>query len=567
MKHLTVFAAIAAMGITTLMVSCNDNLSEIGASTRPDTDGITISSTNFEVPVYTAYRDSIYVRTGYPLLGTITDPSFGEISAGYLAQFYANRETGLNIVDINDSTTFDILRTSVPHDLGLDPENRYKSWDSIIGNKIDSMTIRIYYNSYYGDSLTPMQISVYSLNPEVDFETLPESEFYSNNDFSKMYDKNNVLGRKSYTSANREVSDSVRNESDYMNYIEVKLSDELKNKFFEHCVKAAIARDNDKPTDPYYGKYSDIFANQQSLRENWLSGVCVKPTFGDGSLLKIYYTAIYFFYSSYHRYAPDGTLLRNDHDDADSAYVSNHVKYIAVTPDVIQMSGLKFTDNNKDDRLNSTESAYISSPQGYYAQIDLPVGKIINTMMSDPQRNDSSYFLNAANFYLKAYKPQGYMLSKTPAPTVLMVQQDSIDTFFEEGSLPNSSTSCYASFVCDSVPKDNYVDPTQGIYYYNFGNISSVIRGLAANDGWGKDKVNTVAEWEAVLRSKGKISATQNIEDYVVRMSVIPVDVTTNSQSGTLLSVSNYVLPTSVRLLKSMGTQNIQMIYTLEGTK
>ena len=567
MKHITGYAVTAALSIIVSLASCKDSVSEIGSSIRPDTDGISVNQASYEVPINTAYRDSIYVRTGYPLLGTITDPSFGEISAGYLAQFYANKETGLNIVDQNDSTTFNILKTSVPQELGLDPQGKYHSWDSIIGNKIDSMTIRIYYNSYYGDSLTPMQVSVFSLNPEVDFETLPESEFYSNNDFSHMYDRKNVLGRKSYTSANREITDSARNENDFMNFIEVKLSEDLKNDFFRHCVEAAIARDNNKPGDPYYGKYKDIFASQQSLRENWLSGVCVQPTFGDGSLLKVYYTAIYFFYSSYHRYAPDGTLLRNEHDDADSSYVSTHVKYIAVTPDVIQMSGLKFNDDNKDERLNSLESAYISSPQGYYAQVDLPVGKIINTMMADPQRNDSSYFLNAANFYLKAYKPQGYMLSKTPAPTVLMVQQDSIDSFFEDGSLPNSSTSCYASFVCDSVPKDNYNDPTQGVYYYSFGNIGSVIRGLAENDGWGKDKVNNTAEWEAILRSKGKITGSQTVEDYTVRMAVIPVDVTTNSQSGTLLSVSNYVLPTSVRLHKGDGAQNIQMIYTLEGTK
>lgn len=548
------------------LVACDDNMSEIGQSTRPDTDGIVVRIPEaFEIPVQTAYRDSIYVRTGYPLLGTVTDPSFGEISAGYLAQFYANRETGLNIVDMNDSTTFNILKTSVPQMLGLDPDGKYHAWDSLVNNRIDSMTIRVYYNSYYGDSLAPMQVSVYSLNPTVDFEKLPESEFYSNNDFSKMYDVKNVLGRKSFTAANREVSETERNDSEYMNYIEVKLSDELKDDFFRLCVEAAIARDNSKAGDKYYGKYTDIFSSQKTLRENWLSGVCVQPTFGDGALLKVYYTAIYFFYSSHHRYAPDGTLLRNDHDDADSSYVQTHVKYIAVTPDVIQMSGLKFTDDNKDDRLKSEKEAYISSPQGYYAQVDLPVGKIINTMMSDPQRNDTSYFLNAANFYLKAFKPQGYMLSRTPAPTVLMVQQDSIDSFFEEGKLPNSHTSCYASFVCDSVPKDNYIDPTQGVYYYSFGNIGSVIEGLAANDGWGKDKVQTAAEWETMLKAKGKLTATQTIDDYYVRMAVIPVDVTTNSTSGALLSVANYVLPTSVRLQKGKELQKIQMVYTLEG--
>ncbi|MBQ0056459.1 MAG: DUF4270 family protein [Bacteroidales bacterium] len=557
------YTVIAAISMLIMSASCSDELSKIGSSVRPNSDGITIKSQSFDIEVGTSYRDSIYVRTGYPLLGKITDPEFGEISAGYLAQFYANKETGLDIVNQYDSTTFNILKTSVPKTMGYDwPDFHYEAWDSLVNNRIDSMTIRIFYNTYYGDSLTPMQISVYSLNPDVEFETLPESEFYSNNDFNELYDIKNIVGRKGFTAANREVSDSIRGTSDYMNYIEVKLSDTLKEKFFRLCVEAAIARDKN---NPHHTEYNDIFADQKLLRENWLSGVCVKPTFGDGSLIKVYYTAIYFFYSSHHRYAPDGTLLRNDHDDADSSYVSTHVKYVAVTPDVIQMSGLQFTDDNKESRLSADNEAYISSPQGYYATIDLPVGKIIGTMMNDPQRNDSSYFLNSANFYLKSYKPEGYMLSKTPAPTVLMVQQDSIYSFFEEGLLPNSKTSCYAQYVCDSVPNSHYNNPDEGVYYYKFGNISTVVRSLAENEGWKKSM--SVSEWENQLRSNNKITGSQTIDDYMVRMAVIPVDVTTNSSSGSILSVSNYILPTSVTLQKGDGKQSIQMVYTLEGTK
>lgn len=569
MKQLFSYAAFAAACII-VSTSCSDSLSEIGASTRPDTDGISIKTSTYEVPVQTVYRDSVYVRTGYPLLGSLTDPYFGEINAGYLAQFYANKETSMNVSSNNsDSLIFNILRTSLIREFEAkepgqwDPSGRYQSrFDSLVGNKIDSMTIRIYYTSYYGDSLAPMQVSIYGLNPEVDFEELPESEFYSNNTFSAMYSEKNLLGRKAFTSANRELSDSIRSGSDYLNYLEVKLDDKYKDEFLRYALKAELARDG-KVNAP---GIVDIFSDPSLLRTNWLSGVCVKPTFGDGSLIKVFYTAIYLFYSSYHRYAPDGTLLRNAADDGDSAYVIPHTSYIAVTPDVIQMTGLNFADERKDERMSYSDTAFISSPQGYYATIDLPVGQMIGTMMSDPQRNDSSYFLNAANFYLKAYKPFGYDLSKTPVPTLLMVQMDSINTFFEEGSLPNSATSCYATFSCDSVPSDIYKNPNEGLYYYSFGNINSVILGLAKNQGWGKDKVETVEQWEKLLKANGKITEGQTVNDYVVRMALLPVDVTTNSTYGTLLSVANYILPTSIRLQKGKDKQSIQMIYTLEGS-
>lgn len=571
MKQLSSYAVAAALCMTISVVACSDDLSGIGASVRPSTDNITIETASFEVPIQTRYRDSVYVRTGYPLLGSVSDPYLGELSAGYLAQFYANKETELNVRNSNDSVVFDVLQTSLVSELEKkepgqwDPDGYYKSrFDSLVGNRIDSMTIRIYYESYYGDSLSPMQLSIYGLNPDVDFSALPESEFYSNNDFSAMYSTSNLLGSKGYTAANRELSDSVRGLSGYMHYVEVKLDDKYKDEFLRIAVQAAIARDT---KNPRHKQFTDIFADQSTLRSQWLSGVCVKPTFGDGSLIKVYYTAIYLFYSSFHRYAVDKTILRNSADDGDSTYVSNHVKYIAVTPDVIQMAGLNYTDERKSERLANTDTTYISSPLGYYAVVDLPVGKIISTMMDNPARCDSSYFLNAANFYLKAYKPQGYVLSEKPAPTLLMVQEDSVNTYFEEGILPNSVTSCYASYACDSVPNDNYTDPTQGLYYYGFGNIYSVILGLAKNQGWSKGKVETVGQWEALLKSKGALADDQTIDDYTVRMALLPVDVTTNSTYGTLLSVSNYILPTVVRLHNGDQKQKMQIIYTLEGSK
>lgn len=571
--------------------ACSDNLSEIGSSTRPATDGMIIKTAHFELPIQTVYRDSVYVRTGYPLLGHVTDPYMGEFSAGYLAQFYTNKETSLDIrVSVgsnSDSLTFGILRTSLIRDLEnkepgkWDPMGRYKSrYDSLVGNKIDSITIRVYYQSYYGDSLSPMMVSIYALNPDADFEAMPESEFYSNNDFSNLYDPKSFLGKKAFTAANRELSDSIRNTSDYMNYIEVKLDDKYKDEFLNIAAKAEIARDTreiiqkklkkgikaDKTDSLYLNLHKDIFASERELRNNWLSGVCIKPTFGDGALIKVYYTAIYLFYSSYHRYAEDGTLLRNAADDGDSTYTVNHIKYVAVTPDIIQMAGFNYKDDlRKKERISNSDTAFVSSPLGYYTTVDLPVGKMIATIMDDPARKDSSYFMSGANFYLNAYKPAGYFLSGKPAPTLMMVQEDSVNTYFEKGLVPNSVTSCYASYVCDSVPNDNYNDPTSGVYYYSFGNINSVIIGLAENQGWGKHKVKTVGEWETMLKANGKLTADQTIDDYSVRMALLPVEVTANNTYGTLLSVSNYILPTFVCLKK--GEQNIQMIYSLEGSE
>ena len=578
-KAKQLFFSALAICMLTIVASCKDDVSEIGYTTRPDNDKVRIITDTLQCGVATAYRDSIFVRTGYPLLGNITDPEYGSIKAGYLAQFYASTKLGLTYMD-GDSIIFDILRTSVPQDLGLDTKDVFTSrFDSLVNNDLDSLTLRIYYTTYYGDSLSPMQLSIYALNKDAKLENEPEKAFYSNNDFSKYYDVAHLLGKKAYTSANRELSSEQISEAGSA-YIEVRLDEEVKNKFFRSAVEAAIARDKDGKAS--YPDYKDIFSSISSMRENFLSGVAIQPTFGDGSIIKVFNTAVWFYYRSLHRYNKDGTILRNATDTADSTYVTSHVQVMAVTPDVVQMASLDLKDIKKDDRLQDKESAYITSPQGYYATVDLPVGHAIRHMMDNEYRQDSAYFLGGANFYLMCQKPQGALLSSNPVNYVMMVEEAHMNKFFEESKTPESKSSAIGAYVADSVYNQ--------IYYYSFGNLSSLVLGLAANEdygGWNKE-MDTPIEWAKKIQVKNPYSflpwinlsgktnddyrndatlrkdVQEALDRFVVRMAVIPVDVTTNS-SGTVQSVSNYILPTAIKVKRDQSKQYLQFIYTLGG--
>jgi len=78
---------VSALCILVSVTSCEDSLSDIGASTMPNSDEIKIEADTLRCAVATGYRDSIYVRTGYPLLGNITDPESGSVTGGYVALF------------------------------------------------------------------------------------------------------------------------------------------------------------------------------------------------------------------------------------------------------------------------------------------------------------------------------------------------------------------------------------------------------------------------------------------------------------------------------------------------
>lgn len=577
-KHLLLIAMAMCMLMT--VTSCDDEISEIGYTTRPQNDKIHIVTDTLQCGVATAYRDSIYVRTGYPLLGNITDPEYGSIKAGYLAQFYASTKLGLTYHE-QDSITFDILRTSVPKALGFDTKNIYPSrFDSLMNNEIDSLTLRIYYTTYYGDSLSPMQLSIYALNKDAKLEQEPEKAFYSNYDFIKYYNPDNLLGQKAYTAANRALSEADRKEAG-SSYIEVRLDENMKERFFRSAVEAAIARDASGKAA--YPAYKDIFSSISSMRENFLSGVAIQPTFGDGSIIKVYNTAIWFYYRSYHRYNKDGTILRNATDTADSTYVTSHVQVMAVTPDVVQMASLGLKDIKKEERLQDKESAYITSPQGYYTTLDLPIGHAIRHMMDHENRKDSAYFLGGANFQLMCQKPQGALLSSTPVDHVMMVEEAHMNQFFEQGKTPEAKSSAIGSYVADSISNQ--------IYYYSFGNLSSLVLGLASNEaygGWDKS-METPIEWAKKIQQKNpftflpwinlssKTSADYRndaalrtevqkaLDQFTVRLAIIPVDVTTNAQTGAVLSVSNYILPTAIKVKRDAKKQFLQYIYTLGG--
>lgn len=529
-------------------------------TTIDNADRIIVLHDTIHLDLSTGYRDAIYVRTGYPLLGSITDPEYGYFRAGYLAQFYSSPKIGLNDYSTikSDSLVFDILRTSVPRDLGLDPAGIYTPWDSLINNRLDSLTLRIYYTTYYGDSLVPQQLTVYSLNDDADLENCADSEFYSNTDYTKYYNQGKVIGRKTFTAANRILSDSIRGLSNYQPYIEIKLNDELKESFLRAATEAAIARD--AKGHKQYPDYKDIFRDIQTMRNKWLSGVAIQSTYGDGALIKVQNTAVYFFYTSLHRYDKDGTLLRNDRDDADTTYIQKHVAYMAVTPDVVQMSQMEQYDEKNHDRMEDKKLSYITSPQGYYAQVELPAGRIMRRLMSHVERRDSSYFLSGANFSLICQKPQGVLFSKEPPARLLMVEESQMKSFFEDRKVSDGYTSAVATYVADSV-KNN-------VYYYNYGDISTIITGVISQDrngGWRKSM--TTDQWKQRLHQKGLIKdlSDEALDAFTVRMAMVPVEVTTSATYGTVLSVSNRIMPSAVCALRDPSRQVIQYIYTFGG--
>ncbi|MGL4293381.1 MAG: DUF4270 domain-containing protein [Bacteroidales bacterium] len=478
------------LALSVLLCACDDDLTNIGSSIRPDGDDLIVKSAIFDIKSNTFLADSIYVRTPNPLLGEINDNLYGTIRANYAAQFYA--KPGFNFdVYKNDSLIFKLGK------------------DSLLNNRLDSAVLSITYAAYIGDSLTPMAVTAYELT-----KTLPtdNNAFYSNYMASEDFIQDYItplkeIGSAGYTGKDLSVSDSIRNLEGYIPYVDIILDNEIAQRFL-----------NEVKNNPA------TFKTQQAF-EKFFPGVYFKNTFGNGTILQVSSTSIGFFYRSYHTTKTDA--------GKDSSYVSQHIKTIAVTPDVVQLNNIAnpIQPGGNPEIMNNDSATFVTSPAGYFTQIKLPVGSIMKTLK---ESGSTEQYLNGVNLNMLAY-PQTNIFFQGAPKNMLLIEKSKMNEFFENNQVPDSKTSYLAS-----LPKDS----TSANYGYNFGNINAMVLELAKE-----------------MKSKNNRELT---EADTATLAIVPVSVSIDQTYGTIKRTANYFLPGGISLKGGKNMQKTTMVYTLK---
>ncbi|NLZ95769.1 MAG: DUF4270 domain-containing protein [Bacteroidales bacterium] len=150
MKHKNILYIIS-LSIVTLLYSCDDSLKNIGFTIQPESDRITVGIDSLYISAKTVSVDSllpggIFAKTNSPVLGEYKDPLFGTIKSDFAGEFYYPEGN-----KFPDNTT------------------------------IDSVKVAVFYNSWRGDSLAPVNLSVYEIN-----KTLPAGSHSINFDPTSM---------------------------------------------------------------------------------------------------------------------------------------------------------------------------------------------------------------------------------------------------------------------------------------------------------------------------------------------------------------------------------------------
>lgn len=361
MKVKSVLIIISCL-VALAFVSCDDSLNAVGGSIQPPADTISVTTDTLVVQARTiSMQDSVYARTINGVLGQYEDNLFGTIKSDYLCQFFY-------------------------------PE-KAKFQDNLLA--IDSAQFIIGFNSYSGDTLAPMGLSVYEAT-----KLIPQN-FYTNTN-PQMYigDKPTLLASEAYTISGTKI-------------VAVNSGVKLRE------IVADLGVDFGKRI--YNGWKNNVFKDQETLNK-FFKGTYVTTNFGSSSLIRVSYSSIAIHYKY--------NDVKGNHDKTKDT-IRTSTFSLAVTDEVMQLNSIK-NKNPKELFVEGTGATYLKTPAGVYTEVTLPIKQIKANM-------DAKKFktINTALFNLKGYTERESTASyELGRPTyLLLINKDSIDSFFSSRQL------------------------------------------------------------------------------------------------------------------------------------
>ena len=419
------------------MTACDDTTDSIGTSLTDNLDNLKISTDSFRVSTRSIMADSVFSRNTTGYLGRVKDPETGAyITGNFMVQFHTLEGFGLNSM----------------------PERENVASLSESGEIIaDSCDIRLYFDDYYGDSLATMKMTIHEMA-----EPMKEGmKYYSNYNPGThgLLREDGVRSDMMYSLDNQNYSDSIRALSSYSKHIRVLLNEPY--------------TDKDGKTYNNYGSYilnqyyshPEYFSNSYQFINHVNPGFYFEIKDGLGSMAYIQTTNLNIFF----RYKAH---IETETEEKDTIYSGSTM--VSGTEEVLQTTTV---ENDKEvlQRLVADNSCtYLKTPAGIFTEMTIPVDEITNQ-----HENDT---LSSAKVELRRINNEHQSDYSLDVPTsLLMVQCDSLYTFFEQGKVPDYKQSFLATNSSATLSNK-----------YTFDNISNLVRlmkeqkeaGLKENPNW-----------------------------------------------------------------------------------
>lgn len=466
MKILRLLTVLVIAALT--FAACDDTTEGIGGSITNKIDNINISNSAFNVTTKSIVADSVLSRNNTGLIGKMKDPETGNYVKGdYMTQ--------LSVLPTFSVDTLDYIKQANNGSI-----------------EADSCYLLVSYNASYGDTIAPMKVTAYEMTKPM----AEDKEYYSNYD---AFEKGWVSENNQHWSSNYNLSNTsdVKNFKIYLNKKYKKDGKTYKN-YGSYIMQT-------------YAEHPEYFKTNYKFLHYVCPGFYIKNVGGTGNMAKIWNTELIFYWT------------RKKTINKDSTAVSIGYNRFDGTEEVLQLNKIENdTENLKKLASKDQEKCtYLKSPAGIFTEVTLPIKDIMKGHEKDTLNTATISFprLNNEN------EDNPYNFA-TPS-TILMVQKDSLQSFFEKSKLADSRTSYTASYSSTGTYKNAYT----------FQNIANLVSAMYKNKGKGEN-------WNKVV--------------------LVPVNVITTTQGyTTVISKINHDMSlASTRLI--VGTDDPDKDYTTD---
>ena len=466
MKILRLLTVLVIAALT--FAACDDTTEGIGGSITNKIDNINISNSAFNVTTKSIVAGAVLSRNNTGLIGKMKDPETGNYVKGdYMTQ--------LSVLPTFSVDTLDYIKQANNGSI-----------------EADSCYLLVSYNASYGDTIAPMKVTAYEMTKPMS----EDQEYYSNYDAFKegWVSENNQHWSSNYNLSN---TSDVKNFKIYLNKKYEKDGKTYKN-YGSYIMQT-------------YAEHPEYFKTNFKFLHNVCPGFYIKNVGGTGNMAKIWNTELIFYWTRHKTINKDSTAVGIGYNRFDG------------TEEVLQLNKIENDTENLEELASQDQKkcTYLKSPAGIFTEVTLPIDDIMKGHEKDTLNTATISFprLNNDN------EDNPYNFA-TPS-TILMVQKDSLQSFFEKSKLADSRTSYTASYSSTGTYKNAYT----------FQNIANLVSAMYKNKGKGEN-------WNKVV--------------------LVPVNVITTTQGyTTVISKINHDMSlASTRLI--VGTDDPNKDYTTD---
>ncbi len=455
------------------LAACDEDTASLGI--HDQADEISTSAETFQFTTRSVAIGAVPANSTKCYLGSVYDPETEtNIKAEFAAQFHTFENYTL-------------------------PDEQTLVRDAAGQIACDSVELRLYFSSYYGDGDNPLKIAVYELDTT---NVISEAENYATDLQLEQYLPAGAtpLVTKVFTATDYTISDDERTSTSHYDNVRIVLP----KQFGTRIMRQAIQR-------------PEFFADSYQFMHHVCAGFLFKLQGGEGTMLTLDVSALNVFF-------------RYNDADADTTYTA--IARFAATPEVIQSTRFKTDDlSTLIDAAN--DYTYLKTPAGIATEITLPVDEIFAG-----HENDSISRAQVTLTRLNSAVPTATQLGIPQ--TLLIVYKPYYTEFFQNRDVADGRRSFTTSY--DS-----------GFNTYTFANLSRLISymhqqkvaGMAA-EGLTSEQWNSVhPDWNRAIITPVTTTSVTNSNGYT-----------------TLVSVSHDLSLTSIRLLGGTAPQPMQVIYS-----